>query len=309
MKELANVLKGRLMGLSFLDVVAGIVQPVIDTKFKVTDNTAIQKKLPVAYDVSGKGTALGMERQLVPDQSKKSILYFEDFGSVTDTRPGVKAGTLSFISNIRLVFWMNKVNCGFDKYAEVSLMCIDQILHRLTSSSAINGDGITRLFVYNPRVLIQDSSVFSRYNYDEAVVQYLRPPFEYFAIDLVCKYIVSRVVCGGHKYEPSGLVPVKWPILIQEGADVADKTNRQLLDNGWWVPLKYPPGTTLAIPQLVGFPILAPFIINKNVMDQIENPVPFDQTTATWDVGAHEIAYFNPGDEIFINASLPAKAK
>jgi hypothetical protein len=307
MKELANVLKGRLIGLPFLDVVAGIVQPVIDTKFKMVDNTAISRKLPVSYDVTGKGTQLGLERQLVPDQSKKSILYFEDFGSTTDT--AAKVGTRAFISNIRLVFWMNKINCGFEKYDEVSLICIDDILDKLISTSGINGNGISRLFVSNPRILIQDANVFSRYNYDEAVTQYLRPPFEFFGIDLTCKYSVSRVVCGGHKYEPKDLVPVKWPILIQEGADVTNKANRQLLDNGWWVPLAYPPGTTLTVPQLVGFPILAPFIINKNVMDEIKNPVPFDSETATWDVGAHEIAYFNPGDEIFINASLPEKAK
>lgn len=193
MKELANVLKGRLTDLPFLDVVAGIVQPVVDTKFKSVDNLAVSKKMPVSYDVTGKGTVLGLERQLVPDQSKKSILYFEDFGSTTDA--GAKAGTLAFISNIRLVFWMNKLNCGWEKYDEVSLICIDRILKKLISPSGINGNGISRLFVRNPRILIQDANVFSRYNYDEAVVQYLRPPFEFFAIDLTAKYTVTRSSC------------------------------------------------------------------------------------------------------------------
>lgn len=194
-KELANVMKGMLAGIEFLDVVAGIVQPVIDVKFQDGSPIAISRKLPVSYDVTGKGTTLGLERQLVPDQSKKSILYFEDFGSTTD--PKAKAGTLAFITNIRLVFWMNKTNCGFEKYAEVSGMCIEAIMKRLVKSSGTNMNGITRLFINNPRILIQDANVFSRYNYPEEVAQYLRPPFEFFGIDFTAKYTFVRSLCEG----------------------------------------------------------------------------------------------------------------
>lgn len=194
-KELANVVKGMLAGIPFLDVVAGIVQPVVDVKFKESNNQAMARKLPVSYDVTGKGTTLGLERQLVPDQSKKSILYFEDFGSQTDTQ--ARAGTLAFISNIRLVFWMNKINAGFDKYDEVSGLCIEEILKRLVKKSGTNANGITRLFISNPRILIQDINVFSRYNYPEEVVQFLRPPFEFFAIDLTAKYTFVRSHCEG----------------------------------------------------------------------------------------------------------------
>lgn len=192
-KELANVMKGMLEGIEFLDVVAGIVQPVVDVKFKEANNMAISRKLPVSYDVTGKGTTLGLERQLVPDQSKKSILYFEDFGSMTDT--SARAGTLAFITNIRLVFWMNKAKAGFEKYDEVSGICIEEILKRLVKSSGTNANGITRLFISNPRILIQDANVFSRYNYPEEVVQYLRPPFEFSAIDFSAKYTFVRSRC------------------------------------------------------------------------------------------------------------------
>lgn len=304
MKQLANLLKSQLVDLEFIKVAAGIVQPVVDTKFGDKD-AKISKKMPVSYDTTLGTTAKGTERQLVPDAGKKSILYFEDFGSTQDTAG--KAGKISLISSIRLVFWCDKSKIGYGKYDEVTDLFIDYILHRLIKGSAMAGNGLSRVFVSNPKILIQDAAIFSRYNYDEEVSQYLRPPFEYFAIDLTCKYQLNRVICSGKVHDPQPIIPVKWPILIQEGADPADKTNRQTLDNGWYVPKAYPPGTTLTIPHLVGFNVLAPFILNKNVMDQINNPVPYDDTTATWDVGEHEVAYFNDGDEILINAALPAK--
>lgn len=298
-KELAFVLKNRLAGIPFLDVVAGIVQPVVDVKFKVDDNVAISRKLPVAYDVTGKGTILGLERQLVPDQSKKSILYFEDFGSNPDTRG--KAGTLAFTTNIRLVFWMNKINCGFDKYAEVSAFCINSILERLLSTTGINQTGITRLFVTNPRILSQDASIFSRYNYPEEVVQYLRPPFEYFAIDLLCKYTVHGSCLGGLRlsYDRE---PVKIPILIKD----APSNVKQLLDNGFYIPAEYPSGPTLTVDWLKGFNILPPFILNRRIVDGInDEPIPFDANTMTWTFSDIGIANLNDGDEIFLTASLP----
>lgn len=192
-KEIASVLKSRLSGLPFLDTLAGLAQPVIDVKMRDDDNFKIVKKMPVSYDVAGpKNTFLGMERQLVPDQSRKSILYFEDFGTVPDTSGRAGARSLSFISTLRVVCWINKTKLVNYKYNELTAVCMAEIINRLVIGTAINMNGIARLMVSVGRIPIQDAAIFSRYNYDEAELQYLRPPFEYFAIDLNCKYQVVR---------------------------------------------------------------------------------------------------------------------
>ena len=36
----------------------------------------------------------------------------------------------------------------------------------------------------------QVKSIFSKYSYDETILQFLRPPFEYFAIDLIVTFIM-----------------------------------------------------------------------------------------------------------------------
>lgn len=195
-KEVATILKNRLAGLPFSDVIAGIVQPVVDEKFTDDTNLRIQKKMPVSYDTNqGKNTFLGSERQLVPDQGRKSFIYFEDFGSVENTK-NVRAGDLGYTSSLRLVCWLNKGKLDVDKYAEITAICIGEILKRLITPVAINDKGITRLFCRASRIVQQDAGIFSRYSYDEAELQYLRPPFEYFAIDLQCTYVMRRNYCS-----------------------------------------------------------------------------------------------------------------
>lgn len=298
-KELSHVLKSLLTTCSFVDTIAGIVQPVVDVKLKDDDNTRISKKLPVSYDDSrGKSDFVGMERELVPNKARKSIMYFEDFGSTSDPRG--RANTNSFITNVRLVCWMNKKNMGFDAYADVTARCIDEVLHLLITGSGINLNGITRLMVSNPRVLIQDANVFSRYNYDEEVLQYLRPPYEYFAIDLSCRYVL-RAQCTGLKYPAKSYRQVTISVLIKD----APSRTRQELDNGWFVRLEYPSGSTLTLSFLQGLDILAPFILNHRIIDGIVDSIPFDPGTVTWDFSTTTIVALNDGDEIFISASLP----
>ena len=302
-KELCNILKNQLNNIAFLDVVAGITQPVIDVRFKEKENTAIAVKMPVSYDTSlGPSTFMGSERQLVPDKSRKSILYFEDFGSSPD--PQARAGSLGFITNVRLVCWMNKTAIGFTKYEDVTTRCITEILERLVLGTGINENGFVKLFVYNPRILIQNASIFSPYNYPEAVVQYLRPPFEYFAIDLTCRYEVRRYPCLSTTRTSNQYIPVRIPILIKDSP-----TNvKQELDNGWFVRLEYPSGTTLTLSFLKGYNVLTPFVLNGNIVDGIvDDPIPYDEATQTWNLAGHPLAAFNDGDEIFINAALPQK--
>lgn len=195
-KEIAAIMKERIAGLPFLELVAGIAQPVIDKKFKDGDNARILKKMPVSYDnLGGKDPIIGMERQLVPNANRKSIVYFEDYGTATDSSGRFSVKAIPYISNIRLVCWMNKQKLMEDKYAEVTAKSIAALVGKLVTGRGINAPGITRLFFTVTKVPIQDANIFARYSYDEAEMQYLRPPYEYFAIDFTAKYTVVSGAC------------------------------------------------------------------------------------------------------------------
>lgn len=196
-KEICSILKNKLIGLDFLETIAGCVQVVTDQRYQESDNPnagdlRIQKKMPVTYDVvGGFKKSTGAERALVPDEGKKGILYFEDFGTSPDNSQRTPARSLAFVSQIRVICWLNKSQRSQYKYAEVTALYTSAIIKRLCTGAATNGSGFTRLFCTVKGMPIQDANIFSRYNYDEVELQCLRPPFEYFAIDLYVKYQVS----------------------------------------------------------------------------------------------------------------------
>lgn len=187
-KELATVLRNRIASLPFIDVLAGLVQTVETESF--VDGTGAKKvsRYPVSYDIAGTEICLGKEKDLQPDSSRRSIIYFEDFGSVPSLSRG---GFTSYVSQVRLVAWLNRDRLVGDKYAEITGTCINLIIGKLSPTNPINVGMFTRLTIKPVKIPEQSAALFSRYTYDEKVRQYLRPPFDVFGIDLVCSYQVN----------------------------------------------------------------------------------------------------------------------
>lgn len=187
-KPLATILKNRISRLPFIDVLAGLVQTV-ETQDMLEAGGSKIKKFPVSYDTVKLGDCTGREKDLQPDSSKKSITYFEDFGS--DVLE-VKNGSTTFVSRLRMVCWLNRNRLVGDAYAEISGMCIAGAIGALSTVNPLNIESFSRLAIKPTRVPAQDSALFSRYTYDEKVRQYLRPPFEVFGIDITCTYVVHK---------------------------------------------------------------------------------------------------------------------
>jgi hypothetical protein len=188
-KELANILKGKLLTLPFIDLVAGLAQTLTTTDQDETNSTTIQKRRPVAVDAwNGKADCFGREVSLIPDSSRKSIIYFEDFGIV----PGpFLHGQQGYLSSLRLVCWLNRAKLVGDMYAEISGRVEAAIIATLCHKNPENIGIFQRLAVNFQRIPQQDAGIFGRYTYKEEDRQYLRPPFEFFAIDLSSVFYVS----------------------------------------------------------------------------------------------------------------------
>lgn len=192
-KEICNDIKTKLIEggfLSLIDVYAGLVQTVT---YKIPDENGnlIVKRMPVSYDttMAVECSNAGKERAVVPDSSKKGILYFEDNGGVLVNRQ-LSGGRAMYTGNLVLVCWMNKKRTVGDTYAEISKAAYDQITEKLQGK--INSQYFINLRAV-PVKFRQDAAIFGKYTYDETVLQYLRPPFEYLAIDLKVTFIAK---CG-----------------------------------------------------------------------------------------------------------------
>lgn len=192
-KEIAKILKERIVDdpkIKFLDVIAGLTQKV--TYGQPLDGQAtIYKSLPVSYDVNTSDTCrVEPETAVVPDSTKKGILYFEESGTGIKEFHPMRGGNYS--SNLTLVCWLNKARLGYQKTEEITAPVISLLLSSVLKGGGYTNEGSFVRFHVNPgRINTQDSSVFNKYTYNEQATQYLRPPFEFFSIQLVVTYQVN----------------------------------------------------------------------------------------------------------------------
>lgn len=192
-KELANIIKGKLLTLPFGDLIAGLAQTltISDTN---DDGASFTKRMPISYDVWNGGNCSGKEIALIPDSSRKSIIYFEDYGVAAGT---MTHGLQSFTSSLRLVCWLNRAKLVGDAYTEIAGRCQATIIAVLCHKNPQNIGMFQRLTINVQRIPPQDPALFGRYTYNETDRQYLRPPFEFFAIDLSVAFLVSAKCLEG----------------------------------------------------------------------------------------------------------------
>lgn len=190
-KELCNDLKTKLIEggfLSLIDVYAGLVQTVM---YKIPDENEniITKRMPVSYDTTlqAECSNIGKERAIIPDSTKKGIIYFEENGGLNLVRD-LSGGRKMYRGTIVLVCWMNRNNSIGQTYGKIGKAAYDQITSKLKGK--INSEYFINLQA-KPVRFRQDAAIFNKYTYDETVLQYLRPPFEYFAIDLTVSFITA----------------------------------------------------------------------------------------------------------------------
>jgi hypothetical protein len=190
-KELSRLLRDKLGDLPFVDVLAGMAQTVTSEDVS-EDGTKTVKRFPVSYDVLGVDCE-GQEVILIPNSSRKSIIYFEDFGISSNGR---LHGQTQYTSSLRLVCWMNRANLVGSTYQAIGGRVMASIVDELAGKNPENRDMFIRLMVNVARIPPQDAGIFGRYTYNETDRQYLRPPFEFFGIDLTCTYQVPAKCFG-----------------------------------------------------------------------------------------------------------------
>lgn len=195
-KELSHILKEKLKTLPFVDVLAGMAQTL--TMEDVSETGAVTvSRFPVSYDHDVMECE-GAEISLLPDSSKKSIIYFEDFGISTTGR---LHGQTGYSSNVRLVAWINRAKLVGDHYKEISGRVMATIIDVLAGKNPQNIGMFTRLTIEVARIQPQDAGIFGKYTYKETDRQYLRPPFEFFAIDFIAKFYVPAKCLDGINWD------------------------------------------------------------------------------------------------------------
>lgn len=182
--DIADILKGFIEPLPFIGTIAGIVK-TLEVSSEGDNGRAITKRYPIALNTPS-DCDQSKYMDLVPDFSKKSIIYFEDRGTTFLER----RGSLQFFeSRLKLVCWLNVDLLGYESL--LSPVIIKEIMRVIP-------DGIFNVPEMYQRISIKieneeqkDANIFSRYTYDEKVTQYLMFPADYFALNLKVNYAVN----------------------------------------------------------------------------------------------------------------------
>ncbi len=185
-KELCALLSRKLVGLPFVQVLAGMAQTVTREDPDENNEVKIQRRFPVATDHNlGTDGEYSPERILIPDSNRACIIYFEDYGITMASR----GRNFAFTSSIRLVCWCNreKLVMGDPLTGHVVGRMQTGIIARLTGNP-FNEGMFSRILVNVEKIPPQDAGIFGRYTYSETDRQYLRPPFDFFAIDFSVKF-------------------------------------------------------------------------------------------------------------------------
>lgn len=185
-KQVAHILKDALGAIPGIDKMAGMVQTVEfqDTIYDESGTipTTTIKKVPISCDVD---VAACQQNDLIPDSSKKGMLYFED-GGIT---PLGKVGEYyKWRSKLRMVVWLNAKFINGNACYEITPLMLTHIVNKLDSLNATNQGNFLKLQIGIDNIPKQGKALFSEYTYDLYNTQYLMAPYEFFGIDLSVEY-------------------------------------------------------------------------------------------------------------------------
>jgi len=181
-----ELVKNLASNIPFIDKWAGLVKPLrkkvqqIDKIFPVAINT------PVNCDQND-------YTALVPDSSKRSIVYVEQVGSAQVET--ITSNYEHMTATIRLVVWYNLDRITDGAYVSEDKL-VDQILDwlpkRLSDSLFVGAKQVHLL----PTGVVYGTDVVSQYTYNEIKSQFGTHPYGIFAIDLDVWYITTHCSRG-----------------------------------------------------------------------------------------------------------------
>ena len=197
-QAIANIIKGHIENLDFVDKIAGLVA-ALTFDITVTDKatgvkSTVQKTFPIACCVTPDDcNKNGAYNDLMPNSAYKSVIYFED-GGVTFER--YESNWKYYKSSLRLVAWLNIEKLTESGVCKSEIPCtyaahvITEIIRHLPEFPENTHGPIEKVYSEITSQLIRSPSIFAAYTYDEKHVQYLMSPFDYFALEIQTSFAI-----------------------------------------------------------------------------------------------------------------------
>lgn len=185
---IADILKDRIT-LPYIDRLAGLVK-TIEEEGRTREDQPFRFRYPVACTVSDPECGPSDLRDLVPDSTKKSIMYFEEIQGARS----IGDHTISkWESIIRLVGWFNldelgKTECFVSQEIVPEILTLIPVRAFLGSTPPFYNLCITEI-----KSTIKDFNVFSRYDYTKDLMKHLGRS-DWFGLDIKVVFMTGDCV-------------------------------------------------------------------------------------------------------------------
>jgi hypothetical protein len=208
-QEALNLLTPSLTALSWVERFGGVTRKITKSFQDEKDGT-IQKSFPISCNVTDIDCNTNQRyTELVPDNSKKSILYWEVTQEFADQGADNNTQQRRVLKGAaRLVGWLNTDKLGVNK-CNTAAFAMRSLLPTLYTQIAAGAGGElfekTRIKFEYTGGSIKDKAVFDQYSYGKNVDGLLLHPYDFFAMDVsvtaylpLCPYVfvtAAPIVC------------------------------------------------------------------------------------------------------------------
>lgn len=196
--QLSILILNKLGSVSYLSKMSGIAK--VYTMVQEADGgRSVTKKIPVStYTTAAQcGGKTSKQYDLVPNSGLRGLLYFEELAGIRLIEK--KDVGNKYESKLRIVCWLNpKLIDSSTDATQVATKVMTDLMRRITADQHFHDPAqyFSTVTIDVENIPEKSAQLFSRYDYDEKMTQYLMYPYDYFAIDLSIKYLVPFKVCG-----------------------------------------------------------------------------------------------------------------
>ena len=213
--EIGEIIIDKISSLPFLDKYAGVVKTIMYQSAKKDGIGFDKKTFPASCRASLEDCENGKYSDLTPNSFKASVLYLEDKGTRVIKR---QAGRTYWKSSYDLVAWLNLPRLGFSdcNYTGIAISGIISKFPTVPFNEDIFNQISINVTGQNP----QNQNPFSKYSYDESIMQYLMYPYDYFVLNIEVDYMVTQACLS--------VLPIDTPITCltpppRKGANIVDQ--------------------------------------------------------------------------------------
>lgn len=201
-RRIVDTIKADIQALTWVERFGGIVTPITFQLEGETDEQTVVKTLPISNYLNDADCIEEKDRYhfLVPDDSKKSVVYIEQIGNSVFT-PSTRRGSryrdvVEGVQQLRLVCWVNLTAIGAqDQFVTADLM--------YDIWAEIDGKKVPKLDDNEPKVplfsiewkvvadVLKDMTIFNPYFYENEP-RLMLYPHDFFALDLEVTWYMKK---------------------------------------------------------------------------------------------------------------------